>query len=769
MTKKTLFCLIAGILIFTVNLFAQEFAVLLNGSSQYIDCGNDSYYNLTNNLTVEAWIYPTDFKASSTRNTIASKVYWTASNTYGWSFRYGSSSGTLEFNMSTGGNNWQNCTVTGALTLNTWQHVAATYNGSAIKIYVNGLEVGSTNATASIPTTTKKLCIGAIDLSTDMRYMTGKIDEVRIWKVARTASEIANNLYNSVSDANLLAYFQMNAGSGTVAVNSANPSYNGTLIGSPSWSTDIPFYACTVTTQAVSSIGNIYATGNGAITNLGSPNPYQHGHVWATTEMPTTADNKTELGVASSTGTFESSLSGLSSNTLYYTRAYATNAIGTSFGDQLSFRTLPSASAYTSPQDDAVSEANPPTLIWNAPLGGCLGYKVYLGTDNPPTNILNGISVVETSYTPALLQFNTQYYWKAVAYNATGNALDSQMWSFVTTDTYVNTDVAPVAVPGALPGTTINPTIQIPSITGEFVPVITSGWNPEGTPYTNAGLYLNISGANLGGRLIIINPGLGYIPTGLAYRILPLEDWNYQPAKIDWREDYVYFTVMGSKADGDVDILFPDSEVSTLPVTLSSFTAQYMAVSGSVMLNWIVQSETNHMGYNILRSENGYLYNAQRINQHIISSGNATGSMISYTYKDSEVYSNTQYLYWLESISLNNITEYYGPIIINTISQDEDTPDIPIRTTLHGAYPNPFNPRSTVVFSIEKPGKVNIDIFNARGQKVRSFEGNYAVSGRYSFIWDGKDDMGRALGSGIYHYRMRSDNYKAMRKLMLVK
>ncbi len=94
-----------------------------------------------------------------------------------------------------------------------------------------------------------------------------------------------------------------------------------------------------VTTQDVSDISTTTATGNGNITKLGTPNPTQHGVVWNTTGMPTTADNRTEEGAASATGAFTSAITGLSPNTTYYVRAYATNSLGTVYGDEVSFTT----------------------------------------------------------------------------------------------------------------------------------------------------------------------------------------------------------------------------------------------------------------------------------------------------------------------------------------------------------------------------------------------------------------------------------------------
>ena len=97
--------------------------------------------------------------------------------------------------------------------------------------------------------------------------------------------------------------------------------------------------APTVTTQAVSVIGSTSATGNGNITNLGSPNPTAYGVCWNTTGTPTISDSKTNEGATSATGAFTSAITGINPNTMYYVRAYATNTAGTSYGSVESFTT----------------------------------------------------------------------------------------------------------------------------------------------------------------------------------------------------------------------------------------------------------------------------------------------------------------------------------------------------------------------------------------------------------------------------------------------
>ncbi len=91
------------------------------------------------------------------------------------------------------------------------------------------------------------------------------------------------------------------------------------------------------------------------------------------------------------------------------------------------------------------------------------------------------------------------------------------------------------------------------------------------------------------------------------------------------------------------------------------------------------------------------------------------------------------------------------------------------RTALLGNYPNPFNPRTAISFSLAEPGPVRIEIFNSRGQKLRELVDSYYDSGEYSIIWDGTGDNNQQVGSGIYIYRMISNNYQETRKMIMLK
>lgn len=96
--------------------------------------------------------------------------------------------------------------------------------------------------------------------------------------------------------------------------------------------------APTVTTQAVTSIAQNTATGNGNVTSDGGGTITERGVCWSTSPTPTTASSKATS--AGTTGAFTASITGLSTNTLYYVRAYAINSAGTSYGSEVTFTTL---------------------------------------------------------------------------------------------------------------------------------------------------------------------------------------------------------------------------------------------------------------------------------------------------------------------------------------------------------------------------------------------------------------------------------------------
>ncbi|MCD4650771.1 MAG: T9SS type A sorting domain-containing protein [Candidatus Cloacimonetes bacterium] len=104
------------------------------------------------------------------------------------------------------------------------------------------------------------------------------------------------------------------------------------------------------------------------------------------------------------------------------------------------------------------------------------------------------------------------------------------------------------------------------------------------------------------------------------------------------------------------------------------------------------------------------------------------------------------------------------------LPQGPNDENIPVfETALHGNYPNPFNPVTSINFSLKQSGHVNIDVYNILGKKVISLVNEEMTAGQHTAIWNGKDANGKTVGSGVYFYRMKTGRYTGTKKMLLLK
>jgi len=93
----------------------------------------------------------------------------------------------------------------------------------------------------------------------------------------------------------------------------------------------------------------------------------------------------------------------------------------------------------------------------------------------------------------------------------------------------------------------------------------------------------------------------------------------------------------------------------------------------------------------------------------------------------------------------------------------------PILTRLQGNYPNPFNPTTTIAFDLAAETQVSLEVYNAKGQKVKTVLQENLAAGAHSIVWDGKDSNNRAVASGVYFYQLQAADYTKTKKMMLLK
>jgi hypothetical protein len=98
-----------------------------------------------------------------------------------------------------------------------------------------------------------------------------------------------------------------------------------------------------------------------------------------------------------------------------------------------------------------------------------------------------------------------------------------------------------------------------------------------------------------------------------------------------------------------------------------------------------------------------------------------------------------------------------------------DGSQLPETFNLAQNYPNPFNPATTITYSVPERSHVTVDVFNVLGQRVRTLIDREQAAGSYTVTWDGADDRGTALATGVYLYRFRAGDYIETRKMLLMK
>jgi photosystem II stability/assembly factor-like uncharacterized protein len=101
---------------------------------------------------------------------------------------------------------------------------------------------------------------------------------------------------------------------------------------------------------------------------------------------------------------------------------------------------------------------------------------------------------------------------------------------------------------------------------------------------------------------------------------------------------------------------------------------------------------------------------------------------------------------------------------------ESDRP-FPVASTfeLHQNFPNPFNPTTKITYNLPRSGQVSLRIFNTLGQEVRTLINEQQTAGEKSIVWDGRDQFGREMTSGVYIYRIQAGEYIQSRKMLLVR
>ncbi len=185
------------------------------------------------------------------------------------------------------------------------------------------------------------------------------------------------------------------------------------------------------------------------------------------------------------------------------------------------------------------------------------------------------------------------------------------------------------------------------------------------------------------------------------------------------------------------------------PVELSTFSAS--STDGNVNLSWSTASETNNRGFEVERRTQN-----SEFEKIAFAAGSGTTTRArSYSYTDENPGSGT-YVYRLNQVDFNGSSSYSDEVTVYVSQQ--------IKYTLEQNYPNPFNPSTKIKYSIPEDGLVKLKIYNLLGQEVFTLVNTVQKTGRYEIVFDAS-----RLASGVYYYRLETQKYTSVKKMILIK
>jgi hypothetical protein len=131
-------------------------------------------------------------------------------------------------------------------------------------------------------------------------------------------------------------------------------------------------------------------------------------------------------------------------------------------------------------------------------------------------------------------------------------------------------------------------------------------------------------------------------------------------------------------------------------------------------------------------------------------------------------------LTWRESYAINqndpdSSSIVYGRVELSIVGLELVQDQIVDKFQLNQNYPNPFNPSTEITFNIAKPGKYELSIYNVLGQKIKTLAAKKFESGQKSVSWNGLNELGNQVSSGVYFYKLSYGDYTLTKKLVFLK
>ena len=447
------------------------------------------------------------------------------------------------------------------------------------------------------------------------------------------------------------------------------------------------------------------------------------------------------------------------------------------------------------PEDNAVGIPISLTQLTWTNGAGAVTNETYFGTNQSNLNLVQNGTLASSWNVNTTLEYGTEYYWRIVEIGDTCSTL-GPIWSFTTvqdpnlvTDTitvypqnaqyWTGTSTAATKIDGEI--NTVSPNAGWAMFDLSGMPTSTTAiLSIQFYGYVNATYYPYWSATPMGVVNPILDPASSIVTQinnsysqGTAY-IYSNESssfttgWHDYPLEASATTDFMNCVSQGWFAMGFIDrdgvatyyINFdgwnqPNRPYLVItyqyivPVELTSFTASVNKTD--VTLNWKTVTETNNQGFDIERMGEGGQF--EKIG-YVAGFGTTTEPK-NYSFNDTKLEPGN-YTYRLKQVDLDGTYKYSDEVNIE-VSQ-------PLEYSLEQNYPNPFNPSTIIKYSIPEDGVVKLAVYNLLGEEVTNLVNTQQKAGRYEVVFDAS-----GFASGVYIYRLESNSYSSIKKMLLIK
>jgi hypothetical protein len=417
-------------------------------------------------------------------------------------------------------------------------------------------------------------------------------------------------------------------------------------------------------------------------------------------------------------------------NTTYYWRISARDTYGAvTSGPTWSFTIKPenlppAAPTPVSPGNGGTGLPVNTTLAWTCsdPESQALKYDVYLGTAASPPLVAS--NVTSPAYDPGLLQVSTTYKWRIVACDTYGAETSSATWSFKTSS---DANLAPHQAG--------NPAPRDGDYISNTSPVLAwYTYDPEHDPLT---FYIYGGPADnpyqFAGQTSVFQFSPGPLQPGM---------WYYWHVDVTDGHFYVGGATWSFYLSG-----------GGIPVLFSKFDAS--ARRDAVEIRWELSSDEPMESYALYRRD------GTAGTPRVVTEGPVAGARDSYL--DKTVEPGKTYGYEI-IIHAANGDDFRSSIATVTMPS--------LELTLYQNQPNPFNPQTTIRYDLPGnavPMRVRLSIVDLAGHRVRTLIDEDQAAGSRSAVWNGRDDNGSQVASGVYFYVLDVGKQRLTKKLVLLK